>query len=190
MTARVKGLGHVGIYVQDLDRMVEFYRDFLGMTVTKVSPMAAFLSADPAVRDHEIALIKGRPSLEDPHLIQQISMEVASLADLRDFHRRVLERGFPVDMVVSHASAIGCYFRDPEGNPTEVFWLTGLPSWVILAIPIDLDRSDEDLMADIQLAWEQVGHVQPGEAVDAATSAAISKLMAGTATESATPSDG
>ena len=29
--ARVVGLGHVGIYVRDLERMVAFYRDVLGM---------------------------------------------------------------------------------------------------------------------------------------------------------------
>ena len=28
--AAVIGLGHVGIFVRDLERMVEFYRDFLG----------------------------------------------------------------------------------------------------------------------------------------------------------------
>lgn len=28
--ATVKGLGHVAIYVRDLERMVEFYRDLLG----------------------------------------------------------------------------------------------------------------------------------------------------------------
>ena len=33
--ARVIGLGHVGIYVRDLERMVAFYRDTLGMRVTK-----------------------------------------------------------------------------------------------------------------------------------------------------------
>lgn len=33
--ARVIGLGHVGIYVHDLERMVEFYRDALGMRITK-----------------------------------------------------------------------------------------------------------------------------------------------------------
>ena len=33
--ARVLGLGHVGIYVRDLSRMVAFYRDVLGLTITK-----------------------------------------------------------------------------------------------------------------------------------------------------------
>ncbi len=60
MTA-VKGLGHVGIYVRDLERMVKFYRDLLGMRITKQNWRAGvvFLSADPASADHEIALFRG-----------------------------------------------------------------------------------------------------------------------------------
>ena len=30
----VVGLGHIGLYVRDLEQMVGFYRDFLGMKVT------------------------------------------------------------------------------------------------------------------------------------------------------------
>ncbi|MBV8719983.1 MAG: VOC family protein, partial [Chloroflexi bacterium] len=44
--ARVVGLGHIGLYVRDLERMTAFYRDFLGMKVTKQSPgRAVFLSS-------------------------------------------------------------------------------------------------------------------------------------------------
>ena len=130
--ARVTGLGHVGIYVRDLEGMVAFYRDTLGMQVTKQNWRlgAVFLSADPEAVDHEIALMRGRPSADDPHLIQQISMRVESLADLRTFHRRLVTEGYRIERVVNHASAIGCYFFDPEGNRTEVFWVTGRPSWV------------------------------------------------------------
>ena len=72
---RVTGLGHVGIYVRDLERMVAFYRDVMGMQITKQNWRIGivFLSADPDAVDHEIALMRGRPSAEDPHLIQQIS---------------------------------------------------------------------------------------------------------------------
>jgi catechol 2,3-dioxygenase-like lactoylglutathione lyase family enzyme len=47
--ARVMGLGHVGIYVRDLERMVAFYRDVMGMQITKQNwrAGAVFLSADP-----------------------------------------------------------------------------------------------------------------------------------------------
>src|SRR5690348_3050192 len=94
--ARVSGLGHVGIYVRDLERMVAFYRDLMGMRVTKQNWRAGivFLSSEPERVDHEIALMRGRPSPEDPHLIQQISMRVATLDDLREFHRRLRAEGY------------------------------------------------------------------------------------------------
>jgi catechol 2,3-dioxygenase len=162
--ARVRGLGHVGIYVRDLERMVAFYRDFMGMQVTKQNWRAGivFLSADAEAADHEIALMRGRPSAEDPHLIQQISMRVASLDDLRDFHRRLSADGYRIERVVNHASAIGCYFFDPEGNRTEVFWLTGRPSWVPVANPIDIERPDAEVLGDVDRLWERVRHVPVG----------------------------
>jgi len=143
MSARIAGFGHLGIYVQDLERMTVFWRDFMGMTITKQNDSSAFFSSDPERSDHEIVLMKGRPSPEDPHLINQISMRVSSLDDLRDFYRRIKKEGYPIDQLVTHASAIGCYFRDPEGNRTEVFWVTGLPSWAGVGVPIDIERPDD-----------------------------------------------
>jgi catechol 2,3-dioxygenase-like lactoylglutathione lyase family enzyme len=161
---RVTGLGHVGIYVQDLERMVAFYRDLMGMQITKQNWRVGivFLSAEPETVDHEIALMRGRPSAEDPHLIQQISMRVASLDDLRAFHRRLRAEGYRIERVVNHASAIGCYFLDPEGNRTEVFWLTGRSSWVPVANPIDIDQPDAAVLAEVDRLWEQVRHVPVG----------------------------
>ena len=57
-------------------------------------------------------------------------MRVESLDDLREFHKRVVADGFPLERVVNHGSAIGCYFRDPEGNTTEVFWRSPRDCWV------------------------------------------------------------
>lgn len=52
--ARVTGLGHVGIYVQDLERMVAFYRGVMGMQVTKQNWRATLggrSASDPADLD-------------------------------------------------------------------------------------------------------------------------------------------
>ena len=182
MSARVVGLGHIGLYVQDLPKMVAFYRDFMGMTVTKVSDTYCFFSSDTLRSDHEIALMVGRPSADDPHLINQISMRVESLDDLRDFYHRMQAEGYQIDRLVTHASAIGCYFRDPEDNRTEVFWLTGLPSWVNIGVPIDIERPDGEVMVDVRRIWEKVRHVQVGEKPDEATRVAIRELV-----ESAAP---
>ncbi len=153
MSAKVRGLGHIGFYVQDLDLMKDFYANFMGM-----------------------ALINSRTSLENPHWIQQISMRVDSLDDVRDFKRRILAHGYKLDRIVTHASAIGCYFRDPEDNPTEVFWLTGLTSWAQIGIPIDVDQSDEEVMAEVRRSWETVQNVEMGKAASPETVAAIREL--------------
>ncbi len=178
MSAKVKGLGHIGFYVQDLELMRDFYTNFMGMTLTKVGPLGAFFSADPEAVDHEIALINGRTSLDEPQWIQQISMRVETLEDLRDFKRRIEEHGYPIDSLVTHASAIGCYFRDPEGNPTEVFWLTGHESWAMIGVPIDIEQSDDEVMAEVNRAWETVQHVEMGAAPDPETQEAIRELTA------------
>jgi len=162
--ARVTRLGHVGIYVRDLERMVAFYRDLLGMQVTKQNWRAGivFLSADPAAVDHEIALVRGRPADDDPRLIQQISLGVDSLDDLRGFHRRLVAEGYRIEGVVNHASAIGCYFFDPEGNRTEVFWVTGRPCWVPTANPIDIHQPDDAVLAEVDRVWHRLRHVPVG----------------------------
>ncbi len=176
MSAKVNGLGHIGFYVKDLELMKDFYANFMGMTLTKVGPLGAFFSADPEAVDHEIALINGRTSLDGPELIQQISMRVDSLDDLRDFKQRIHERGYKLERIVTHASAIGCYFKDPENNTTEVFWLTGHTSWAQIGIPIDIDQSDEAVLAEVQRSWEAVQSVEMGTPTSPETQEAISAL--------------
>jgi len=162
MSARVRNLGHVGYFVKDLEVMKEFWGDFMGMTLTKSGPNGAFYSGDPDACDHEIAIFKNPAAIGGPNHIQQISMRVDSLDDVRDFKRRAIERGYKIDQLVTHASAVGFYFRDPEGNPVETFWLTGLDSWAQIGVPIDIDRPDEEVMADVRRVWNVSKEVEMG----------------------------
>ena len=161
----ITGLGHIGIFVRDLEKMVAFYRDFLGLKVTKQNwrAGAVFLSANPELVDHQIALVRGRPAGDEPQLIPQISFGCATLDDVRQFHRRLVKGGYRIQRVVNHASAIGCYFYDPEGNCAEVFWLTGKPSWVVVSNPIDLEQSDEAILSEVEKLWQRVRYVGVGE---------------------------
>ena len=86
----------------------------------------------------------------------------ASLDDLRAMHRRLLAEGYRIEGVVNHASAIGCYFFDPEGNRTEVFWVTGRSCWVPTATPIDIEQPDETVLAEVDRVWNQLRHVPVG----------------------------
>lgn len=103
----VLGLGHFGYVVKNLEVMKDFWGNFMGMTLTKCGEGAAFYSADPQGVDHEIAIMQGRPDADDGNLIQQISLRVKSLQDVRDFKRRAIEKGCRIDRLVTHASAIG-----------------------------------------------------------------------------------
>jgi len=175
----VNGLGHFGYFVKDLAVMKDFWGNFMGMTLTKSSEGAAFYSADPEGVDHEIAIMQGRLEAADTPLIQQLSLRVESLDDVRDFKRRAIEKGYTIDRLVTHASAIGLYFRDPEGNRIETFWLTGLPSWAMISVPINIDRPDEEVMADVRQVWEVCKHVEMGVTPEGDLKDAIRKLAAG-----------
>ena len=176
MSAFVRNLGHFGYFVKDLNVMTEFWRDFMGMTLTKSSPMGSFFSGDPEACDHEIALMLNPELASQGTNIQQISMRVESLDDVRDFKRRVIERGYKIDELVTHASSIGFYFRDPEGNRVETFWLTGLESWAMIAVPIDIDRPDDEVMADVRRVWEVSKNVEMGVAPEGELKAALQKI--------------
>ena len=68
----------------------------------------------------------------------------------------------PDDSIVNRGSALGCYHFEPEGNRTEVFWLTGRSCWVPVAEPIDIERPDEVIRAEVDRLWQRIGHVPPG----------------------------
>lgn len=143
---RVTGLGHVGLFVRDPAPMVDFYHHFLGMQVTDRGDKdwIVFLSARPEQEHHELALMTAPERRSE---VQQVSFTVGSLADLRDFYRQIQERGYPVDRVVNHGIAFGCYFRDPEGNRIEIYWPTGKDYPQPHGDPIDLSRPEEELLA-------------------------------------------
>lgn len=144
--ARVTGLGHVGLFVKEPATMVDFYAGFLGMQVTDrgEDDRIVFLSARPEQEHHELALVRDPNRSSD---VQQISFTVGSLTDLKEFYTRITERGFPVDRVVNHGIAFGCYFRDPEGNRVEVYWSTGKEYPQPHGDPIDLTLSEPELLA-------------------------------------------
>jgi catechol-2,3-dioxygenase len=151
---KVTGLGHVGLYVKDPEVMIDFYSDFLGLTVSDRAEgnRIVFLSTRPGEEHHELVLFRDETRHTD---VQQLSFTVGSLADLRTFYAQIKAHGFPVDRVVNHGNAFGCYFRDPEDNQVEVYWHTG-KSWPQpYGDPIDLSLSEEDLRSVLDRMPEQ-----------------------------------
>ena len=147
----VAGLGHVGIYADDLMKQRDFYTRVIGLSIADEDLDGrgmCFMSADPVSEHHEFVLMKGRVSSADTNTIQQISFKVPTIQDLRDYHKRLLDEDIKVERIVSHGNAFGMYFFDPEGNRVELYYKTGFPVPQPHGDLIDLTRSDEELIGD------------------------------------------
>jgi catechol 2,3-dioxygenase-like lactoylglutathione lyase family enzyme len=119
----ITGLGHTGLWVEDLDTMRDFYERVLGLTVTDADGDLGivFFSAQPQLEHHELVLQRGRTAPRGTRLTHQISWRVDSLEAVLDFHRRFAAEGIEVQQEITHGNAIGIYFFDPEGNRNEVY---------------------------------------------------------------------
>lgn len=149
--AHISGLGHVGIYAEDLMKQRDFYTRVMGLRIADEDlegRQMVFLSADPIAEHHEFVLMQGRVTSGDARVIQQISFKVTSIDDLRAFKQRLEDENITIERIVSHGNAFGMYFFDPEGNRIEVYYKTGFPVPQPHGDPIDLAQSDEELLAD------------------------------------------
>jgi catechol 2,3-dioxygenase-like lactoylglutathione lyase family enzyme len=145
---------HVGIFVTDLDRMVDFYTRVLGLVVsdrdvTRDGREIAFMTLDPG-EHHQVVLAAGRPADLAYNMIQQLSFRAETLSSLRESYL-ALKREPIVELgPISHGNAISAYFRDPEGNRLEVFvdtkWHVPQPC----ATPVDLTQPDDAIMALVE----------------------------------------
>jgi catechol 2,3-dioxygenase-like lactoylglutathione lyase family enzyme len=148
---KIKGLSHVVLYVNDLDKMVKFYTEVLGLVKYRVNERRmVFLTSDPQKEDHELALTTGREG--QAKLIAHIAWKVETPAEVKEFYDRFKAIGVPIDHCVSHAytemgNTVSCYFLDPEGNRIEVYALVPERDEVRKNRPIDLEKSVEEIVA-------------------------------------------
>ena len=147
----ITGLGHVGIYANDIMKQRDFYTRVMGLEIADEDLEGrgrCFLRSDPEREHHEFVLMKGKEAPEGAKVIQQISFIVPSIDDLREHYHRLLDENVKIDRIVSHGNAFGMYFFDPEGNRIELYYKTGFTVPQPHGDPIDLEESNEKLLAD------------------------------------------
>jgi catechol-2,3-dioxygenase len=166
MSERPKlSFSHMGLFVTDLPKMVDFYTRVLGFMISDRAVRndgteMAFISLDPN-EHHQIVLATGRPADLSYSVIQQLSFRLDNLSALRDIYI-ALKREPIVELgPISHGNAISAYFRDPEGNRLEVFidtqWHVPQPC----AAPVDLMKSDDEIMAFVKRQIADLSGVRP-----------------------------
>lgn len=117
-------LGHVVLYVTDIEKVANFYRDTLGFhEVHREGPIALFSSGRT---HHEMLLIEiggapkqhGRP---EPGLYH-IGFKVAdSHEELKEVYRELQEKQVSIVGLTDHTVTHSIYVLDPDGNELELY---------------------------------------------------------------------
>jgi catechol-2,3-dioxygenase len=130
----VKELGHLVLYVHDLERSAAFYRDVLGWhqvlgpggdaDAPPSFPVAVFTGGHT---HHELLLIEVGPDAPGPltgrHAgLYHFGLRVGDSDDeLRAALARVEAAGSEVTGTSDHTVTHSVYIRDPDGNEVELF---------------------------------------------------------------------
>jgi catechol 2,3-dioxygenase-like lactoylglutathione lyase family enzyme len=146
-------LSHFGVFVTDINRMVDFYTRFLGFAVSDRGPNPVgeivFLTRDPR-EHHQIVMASGRPTDLPFNVINQISLRVDSLDTLRELYVGLKDEPVEILGPISHGNALSVYFRDPEKNRVELLidtpWYVPQPH----RVPVDIMQPDEKVWAWIE----------------------------------------
>jgi catechol-2,3-dioxygenase len=129
----IKELGHLVLYVRDLERSARFYRDVLGWrpifdgAESPVrAPVAAF-SAPSNRTHHELLLIEvGADATPVPAGrrvgLYHFGLKVGDSDDeLREALATLTEHGVPVRGASDHGVTHSLYIEDPDGNEIELY---------------------------------------------------------------------
>ena len=152
-------LGHVGIFVGDLAVSRRFYTEILGLVVTDEDEASGmvFLSARPEVEHHELALFRGRSAAPGSKIVQQISFRCDRLDDVLAYYERLVHRGVPINMSMTHGNAVGVYFADPDGNNCEVYYRTDLDARQPFLRLLDFTKPADELMQEVRALVAESG---------------------------------
>jgi len=147
---------HAGIYVTDMDRMVDFYTRVVGFAVADRGPRLqgggeiAFMTRDPR-EHHQLVLATGRPTNLSFNMVNQLSFLVDGLATLKALYRDLKREPGLEDLgPVSHGNALSAYFLDPEQNRIEFYMHTPWHVPQPHRISVDLSLPDARLWAAIE----------------------------------------
>tara|TARA_Y100000780_G_scaffold226494_1_gene240361 strand:+ start:4931 stop:5488 length:558 start_codon:yes stop_codon:yes gene_type:complete len=145
---------HTGTFCSDLDKMVEFYCQKLGFVVSDKGVASTghrlfFMTQNPEVH-HQLVLFDGKPTDLPFNPINQLSFLLDSLEDLQRYYRFARANGIEGIDQVDHGNAWSMYFKDPEGNPIEMYvdapFYTNQPC----REPLDLEMPTAEILAQTE----------------------------------------
>jgi len=154
--AKIPQLKHLGLYVDHLNVMEQFYTSVFDLIVTDRGQVPrlgnrniVFLSGTDDAH-HQLVLIDGKDPKSGPSVVFQMSFFVDELNDLRRVEKRLIANNITSITPITHGNAWSIYSHDPEGNGLEIYmdtpWHVSQPH----GKPFDLSQTDEQIYAFTQ----------------------------------------
>ena len=122
---QIKELGHVVLYVTDLSKVADFYRDTLGFKeVVRQWPLAMFSSG----RTHHELLLIEVGGIAQVHAHEQkpglyhIGFKIGDGPEAaRKTFEELKQKGVPIVGTTDHGVTHSIYILDPDGNELELY---------------------------------------------------------------------
>ena len=126
---QIRELGHVVLYVKNLERSARFYRDVLGFRAidTPERMRGAVMAFSSGRTHHELLLIavgENAPHPGNGHRagLYHIGLKLGDRdEDLRDALSELAAAGVPVVGAADHTVTHSLYLTDPDGNEIELY---------------------------------------------------------------------
>jgi catechol 2,3-dioxygenase len=154
-------LDHVHLIVRDLEKVLPFYTNVIGLKLHRRDDGFAALGAGA----HDLVRLT-----QDPHApsgertagMYHFSLLVKERADLGRWLRRIALTKTPVEGLVHHAPAAeAIYLPDPEGNTVELNWDPPREVWARIGqegfkgnLPLDTDALFALIEGEDDAAWQ------------------------------------
>lgn len=121
-------IGHVALYVSDIERSARFYADVLGFHISDIYDDdmmpggAVFMRCNPD--HHGIALFKATEANPAGGGLHHLAFEVATLDEVIRAREHLRQTGVPLDFDGRRRAGvqIAVEFRDPDGHRLEIYW--------------------------------------------------------------------
>lgn len=153
-------LSHVGLFVREVEPMIRFYSALFDLKITDrgqgrtFKNELVFMSAHPD-HHHQLVISSGRPPEATFSTVMQLSFKATSIDDLRQVSIAAPALGATKLFTLNHGNALSVYFSDPEGSTVEVYFDTPFYVSQPHGDPLDLSKSDSELMAETEANCRQ-----------------------------------
>ncbi len=163
-------IGGVGLVVRDLDKMLAFYRDVIGLTVQERTEGSARLGAGDATLVELEHRAEAKPDNPREAGLFHTAFLHPTRQDLAQWVAHIARNRVPITGASDHAVSEAFYLDDPEGNGVEVYSDRPPEQWQwtggdlrITTDPLDVDNllraADPQADYDGAPSGLRIGHI-------------------------------